>query len=70
MFLGHFGLGLAGKRIAPAVSLGTLFLATQWADLLFFPLALAGVEHFSIQPGATRVTPLDFSDYPVRSSSR
>lgn len=68
MFLGHFGLGLAGKRVAPAVSLGTLFLATQWADLLFFPLALLGREHFRVAPGATRVTPLDFSDYPVSHS--
>ena len=64
MFLGHFGLALAGKRLAPAVSLGTLFLATQWADLLFWVAALAGVEHFRIAPGATRVTPMDFYDYP------
>src|SRR5262245_38327576 len=63
MFLGHFGVGLAGKRLAPDVSLGTLFLATQWADLVFFPLALAGVEHFRIAPGATVVT-MDFWDYP------
>ena len=64
MFLGHFGLGFAGKRLAPAVSLGTLFLATQWADLLFWITALAGIEHFRIAPGATRVTPMDFYDYP------
>ena len=68
MFLGHFGLGLAGKRVAPALSLGTLFLATQWADLLFFPLALLGIEHFRMAPGVTRVTPLDFHDYPVSHS--
>ncbi len=29
MFLGHFGLGFAGKRVAPALSLGALFLAVQ-----------------------------------------
>ena len=68
MFLGHFGLGLAGKRVAPAVSLGTLFLATQWADLLFFPLALVGLEHFRLRPGATRVTPLEFPHYPISHS--
>jgi hypothetical protein len=64
MFLGHFGLSFAGKRLAPALSLGTLFLATQWADLLFWILSLAGIEHFRIAPGATRVTPMDFDDYP------
>jgi LexA-binding, inner membrane-associated putative hydrolase len=64
MFLGHFGLSFAGKRLAPDVSLGTLFLATQWADLLFWVLTLVGIEHFRIAPGATRVTPMDFYDYP------
>ncbi|HKH48450.1 MAG TPA: hypothetical protein VKM72_27625 [Thermoanaerobaculia bacterium] len=29
MFIGHFALGFAGKRAAPAVSLGSLFLACQ-----------------------------------------
>ncbi len=64
MFLGHFGLGFAGKRLAPALSLGTLFLAVEFADLLFWILTLFGIEHFRIAPGATRVTPFDFYDYP------
>ena len=68
MFLGHFGLGLAGKRVAPSISLGTLFLAVQWADLLFFILALLGIEHFRIAPGNTRMTPVDFFDYPISHS--
>ena len=64
MFLGHFGLGLAGKRLAPRMSLGSLFLAVQFADLLFWVLTLVGAEHFRVSPGATRVTPMDFFDYP------
>ncbi len=68
MFLGHFGLGFAGKRMAPVLSLGTLFLAVQFADLLFWVLALIEIEHFRIQPGATRVTPMDFYDYPFSHS--
>ena len=64
MFLGHFGLGFAGKRVAPAVSLGTLFLATQWADLLFFVLALLGIEHLRLVPGAAPLLRMDFYDYP------
>jgi hypothetical protein len=35
VFVGHFGLGLAAKRIVPTVSLGTLFLAVQLADALW-----------------------------------
>ena len=68
MFLGHFGLGFAGKRAAPAVSLGMLFLAVQLADLVFWPLTILGIEHFRIQPGATRMTPMDFYDYPISHS--
>ena len=64
MFLGHWALGLAGKRLAPAVSLGTLFFAAQFADLLWPTLVLAGVERFEIRPGLTAVTPLDFVSYP------
>jgi hypothetical protein len=64
MFLGHFGLGFAGKRVAPDLSLGALFLAVQWADLLYWILCLAGLEHFRIAPGATAVTPFAFPDYP------
>jgi len=33
MFVGHFGLGFGAKKAAPAVSLGTLFLACQFAGL-------------------------------------
>jgi hypothetical protein len=35
MFVGHFAVGLAAKRVAPAVSLGTLVLAAMLADLLW-----------------------------------
>ena len=68
MFLGHFAVGLAAKRIAPEVSLGTLFLAAQLADLVWPTLVLAGIESFSIRPGITAVTPLDFTRYPYSHS--
>jgi hypothetical protein len=68
MFLGHFGLGFGSKRAVPAVSLGTLFLAAQFADLLWPNLVLLGVERVEIRPGATVVTPLDFVSYPYSHS--
>jgi hypothetical protein len=68
MFIGHFALGLASKRVAPHVSLGALFLACQFADLLWPTLVLAGLESFSIRPGITAVTPLDFEYYPYSHS--
>ena len=34
MFLGHYGVALALKRAEPKLSLGTLFVAVQLADLI------------------------------------
>jgi hypothetical protein len=68
MFLGHFAVGLAAKRAAPSVSLGTLFLAAQFVDLLWPVFLLAGLEHVRIAPGITAFTPLDFYDYPLTHS--
>jgi hypothetical protein len=44
MFIGHFGLAFGAKKAAPAVSLGSLFLACQFADLLWPTLVLLGIE--------------------------
>ena len=65
MFIGHFGVGFGAKSVAPRVSLGTLFMAAQFIDLLWPTLLLLGVEHVEIAPGITRVTPLNFISYPV-----
>lgn len=64
MFIGHFAVAFAAKRAAPELSLGTLFLAAQLADLVWPTLVMLGVEAFEVRPGITAVTPLDFTDYP------
>ena len=68
MFLGHFGVGFGAKAAAPKTSLGTLFLAAQFVDLLWPTLLLVGLEKVVIAPGITSVTPLDFTDYPISHS--
>jgi hypothetical protein len=68
MFIGHFGVGFAARAAAPKASLGTMFLAAQFIDLLWPTLLLAGVEHVEVAPGITRLTPLDFVYYPVSHS--
>jgi FtsH-binding integral membrane protein len=68
MFIGHFGAGLAAKKFAPRVSLGTLFLAAQFIDLLWPTLLLLGVERVRIAPGVTPGVPLVFEHYPVSHS--
>jgi hypothetical protein len=64
MLLGHVAAGLAGKKFAPRVSLGTLVLAGTLSDLVFTVLVIAGVEHLRIVPGITAVNPFDLYDYP------
>jgi membrane-bound metal-dependent hydrolase YbcI (DUF457 family) len=68
MFLGHFGLGFGTKKATPEVSLGTLFLACQFADLLWPTLLLLRIERMEIEPGATKMTPFDFVSYPYSHS--
>ena len=68
MFLGHFALAMAAKRVAPKASLGMLVLSAQFADCLWPVLLLLGLEQVRIVPGITRVTPLDFVSYPISHS--
>ena len=62
MFVGHFGLGFAAKQAAPRTSLGTLFLAAQFIDLLWPILLLLGLETVRIVPGLTAATPIEFTN--------
>ena len=68
MFIGHYGIGFGAKSLAPETSLGTLFLAAQFSDLLCPSLLLLGVEKVRIAPGTTKANPLDFEYYPVSHS--
>ena len=68
MFIGHFGLGLAAKKIDNRPSLGTLFLAAQFIDLIWPVFLLLGVEEVLIDPGNTEFTPLNFIYYPFSHS--
>jgi hypothetical protein len=68
MFIGHFGIGLAAKKLAPRTSLGTLFFAAQFLDLIWPIFLLLGLEHVCIAPGITKMSPFDFYDYPISHS--
>jgi membrane-bound metal-dependent hydrolase YbcI (DUF457 family) len=67
MVIGHFGFGLGAKKFAPKVSLGSLFLAVQWADLLWPTLLLLHLEHVSIGTGDPHF-PFNFDKYPITHS--
>ncbi len=68
MFIGHFGVGFAAKAVVPQTSLGSLFLAAQFIDLLWPTFLLLSIESVRIDLHATAVTPLDFVHYPFSHS--
>lgn len=53
MFVGHLGAGLAARRVAPRVSLGTLLLAAMGLDALLWVFVLAGLESVQFPAGPT-----------------
>lgn len=68
MFIAHFGVGFGAKAAAPKVSLGSLFLAAQFIDLIWPTLLLLGIERVNIITDGTRHPPLDFVYYPFSHS--
>jgi hypothetical protein len=68
MFLGHYGLALAAKRLSPKTSLGTTVLAAELADEIWPFLLLAGVEQVKVIPGLLAASSFDFIRYPISHS--
>jgi len=68
MFIGHFAVALAAKKVEPKGSLGVYFLACQLMDLLWPVLVLLGIEVVRVDLLATQVTPFDFVHYPYSHS--
>lgn len=68
MFIGHFGLSLAAKKVAPKVSLATLFIATQFVDIVWPLLLVLHVEKVRLVPGYTESNSYDFLYYPYTHS--
>jgi len=68
MFIGHYGLGLASRKIKESPSLALLFIAAQLLDLLWPVFVLLGIETLQIETGNTKLTPLNFISYPYSHS--
>jgi len=68
MFVGHYGVSFAAKRVAPAIPLWVLFIAVQLLDVLWAPFILLGLEKVRIVPGITASNPLDLYYMPYTHS--
>ena len=65
MFIGHFAVGFAAKRIAPRTSLGTLLAAPQVADILFPLFLLLGWEKVGFGGGTNPFLSITLDQYPL-----
>ncbi len=68
MFVGHYAAALALKKIEKRASLGVLFLAVQFVDILFFPLVLLGIERLNIVENFTQSTHFELEYMPFTHS--
>ncbi|MDP8932052.1 MAG: hypothetical protein M3O70_26665 [Actinomycetota bacterium] len=68
MFIGHYGVSLAAKRVDARLPLGWLFLAVQLPDILWAVLFLLGVEKARIIPAQTAVRAVDLYYIPYSHS--
>jgi hypothetical protein len=62
MLIGHYGAAFALKSAERRVSLGVLFVATQFVDILWIVLVLTGAEKVRLSPNAA--APIEFVSYP------
>ena len=68
MFIGHYALALAAKKVDNLPSLAITFIAVQFLDLIWPIFVLLGIETFAIEVGNTALTPLNFISYPYSHS--
>ena len=68
MFVGHYAVSLALKKFEKRVSLGILFLAVQFVDILFFPFVLLGIERVNIVQNFTQSTHFELEYMPYTHS--
>lgn len=64
MFVGHYAAAFALKGKEKSASLGMLFLATQFVDILFFPFTLLGIERLNLVENFTAVNNFDLEYMP------
>jgi membrane-bound metal-dependent hydrolase YbcI (DUF457 family) len=68
MFVGHYGVSFATKRVAPMIPLWALFIAVQLLDVFWAPFILLGIEKARIVPGITASNPFDLYYMPYTHS--
>jgi hypothetical protein len=64
MFVGHYGVSFAARRMRVHLPLWVWFIAVQWLDIVWSALVLLGIEKLRIVPGFTEANALDLFYMP------
>jgi hypothetical protein len=68
MFIGHFAVGIAGRRLTPRAGLGWWLTSVIFLDMVWPVLVLLGLEHAEIVQSSNPFLTLKFTDYPISHS--
>ena len=64
MFVGHYGVSFAARRMGKGLPLWVWFIAVQWMDIVWSVLVLLGMEKLRIVPGFTEANAYDLFYMP------
>ena len=64
MLIGHYAAALALKKVDKNTSLGWLFLAVQFVDILFVLFVILGIERMNIIENFTQSTHFELEFIP------
>jgi hypothetical protein len=68
MFVGHYGVSFAARKLEPSIPLWILFLAVQLLDVVWAPFVLLGIEKVHVLPGIMASNPFDLYYMPYTHS--
>ncbi len=68
MFIGHYSVSLAAKKLEPKTPLWATFLGAQFVDILFMAFILFGIEGVRFIPGFTETNNFDLYYMPYTHS--
>lgn len=68
MYFGHYGIGLFLKKYSKGLSLGWLFLATQFVDFLAMSFLILEIEKANVVPGYSATSSMQYVYFPFSHS--
>lgn len=68
MFIGHYGVAFAVKKVDNRIPLWLLFVAVQFVDVIWAPLTLLGIEKAQVTTAYRGSLPLDLYYMPYTHS--